>query len=114
VWLDGFLLNSTLKKEISSIYLCNDSITGCPWMNSLPTLSHRPSANTTQYWWNWSSKVNQYYPTGYIEDDMWDLTARDYDDTPFSKAAPGHYGKIIMKHKFAYFAYLLLVMRLQF
>ena len=40
--------------------------------------------------WNYSPKVESYYPNNYIEDDMWDLTHIDYDDNAMDKAYKYH------------------------
>ena len=40
--------------------------------------------------WNYSPLVERYYPKGYIEDDMWDLTHIDYDDNNMDKAYKYH------------------------
>ena len=40
--------------------------------------------------WNYSPTVESYYPKGYIEDDMWDLTHIDYDNNNMDKAYKYH------------------------
>ena len=40
--------------------------------------------------WNYSPLVEAYYPKGYIESDMWQLTHIDYDDNPMDKAYKYH------------------------
>ena len=56
--------------------------------------------------WNYSPRVESYYPINYIEDDMWDLTHVDYDDNAMDKAykyhmdnhLPNYDNKIIKPH----------------
>lgn len=56
--------------------------------------------------WNYSPRVENYYPTNYIEEDMWDLTHIDYDDNAMDKAykyhmdnhLPNYDNKIIKPH----------------
>ena len=40
--------------------------------------------------WNYSPTVESYYPKGYIDDDMWDLTHIDYDNNNMDKAYKYH------------------------
>ena len=40
--------------------------------------------------WNFSPLVENYYPKGYIEPDMWQMTHVDYYDTPMDKAYKYH------------------------
>ena len=40
--------------------------------------------------WNYSPTVESYYPKGYIEEDMWDLTHIDYDNNNMDKAYKYH------------------------
>ena len=45
--------------------------------------------------WNYSPTVESYYPKGYIEDDMWDLTHIDYDNNNMNKAYSYHMDNLI-------------------
>ena len=40
--------------------------------------------------WNYSPKVENYYPEGYIKENMWDLTHYDYDDNSMDKGYKYH------------------------
>ena len=45
--------------------------------------------------WNYSPTVESYYPTGYIEDEMWDLTHIDYDNNNMDKAYKYHMDNLV-------------------
>ena len=45
--------------------------------------------------WNYSPSVERYYPKGYIEDEMWDLTHIDYDDNNMDKAYKYHMDNLV-------------------
>ena len=57
-------------------------------LENVPTLHRIEDKDKQQTFikWNYSPKVESYYPKGYIEDDMWDLTHFDYDDDNMDKA----------------------------
>jgi hypothetical protein len=90
-WAGGVQLNQSMQQLISQAHDCSDFNTACPDLNSLPVLNRRKTADP-KYWWNYSDKVKEYYPSGYIQDNMWDLTHYDYDDSPFGKAYGYHLG----------------------
>lgn len=92
-WASGANLDIEDQELISQAHDCLDYDTACPDLNDIPTLSKRKSTDP-KYWWNYSDKVQQYYPSGYIQDNMWDLTHYDYDDSPFAKAYNYHMGRI--------------------
>lgn len=59
----------------------------------MPTLRARPASVTspTGHNWNYATQIEEYWPSGYILDDMWDFTHTDYWDSPFGKGYPWHY-----------------------
>eukprot|EP00727_Mastigamoeba_balamuthi_P014546 m51a1_g9716 hypothetical protein (2423) ;mRNA; r:1421685-1430074 len=92
VWLSGQKLTTDQRKGIQNATLCAKTLgtddPNCEKLGSLPTLSRRVgNASTT---WNYAKQVNDYWPSGYIQPNMWDLTHYDYDDNHMDKAYRYH------------------------
>ena len=45
--------------------------------------------------WNYSPLVENYYPKGYIEKEMWQMSIIDYDDTAMDKAYRYHFDNLV-------------------
>ena len=57
----------------------------------LPTLKRAPEDSAVNgSKWNFATQVYNYWPQGYIKENMWDLTHYDYDDNQFDKAYRYH------------------------
>ena len=94
----GQKVEGELKEQINQARVCADytdenEIAKCAKeLESITTL-HRISEsdkNKNLTKWNFAPSVENYYPKGYIEDDMWDLTHIDYDDNAMDKAYKYH------------------------
>ncbi|KAL9649755.1 hypothetical protein ABK040_009570 [Willaertia magna] len=86
------------RELLENSYLCSESFIreltelGTEYLknctNQTFTISKRNGNDKAT--WNYSPLVQNYYPTNYVKDNMWDLTHYDYDDNYFSKAYPYH------------------------
>ena len=94
----GKNVEGDLKDKIKEAILCADltnadKIKECEErLKDITTLTRYKSSTSNKGGkdWNYAPLVEQYYPKGYIEDDMWDLTHVDYDDNNMDKAYKYH------------------------
>eukprot|EP01105_Mastigella_eilhardi_P019188 TRINITY_DN44_c0_g1_i1.p1 TRINITY_DN44_c0_g1~~TRINITY_DN44_c0_g1_i1.p1 ORF type:complete len:2356 (-),score=578.79 TRINITY_DN44_c0_g1_i1:76-6915(-) len=93
VYLSGRQLSPSERAAAKTASLCapgkDDANPSCEALNGMPTLSRRPTNNTTPIW-NFAQQDLQYWPDNYIKGNMWDLTHYDYDDNKFDKAYKYH------------------------
>ncbi|MCQ2817170.1 MAG: hypothetical protein MJ252_07885, partial [archaeon] len=81
-------------EDIEKVSVCADStdpeqILKCEEeFADIPTVKRRKGNGTET--WNYSPRVENYYPKNYIKEDMWDLTHVDYDDNAMDKAYKYH------------------------
>jgi len=93
-YLSGKLITDYQAELIGTAYICSnklnqeDSKQCIAKLQGLPTVGRRVGSGTSI--WNYSPKIENYYPIGYIKDIMWDLTHYDYDDNAFDKAYKYH------------------------
>ena len=91
--VEGEFRNEIEKAKVCADFTDENEIAKCfSDLENITTL-HRISEqdklkNLTK--WNYSPRVESYYPNNYIEDDMWDLTHIDYDDNAMDKAYKYH------------------------
>ena len=57
---------------------------------NLPLLSKRPDNSTSTTKWNYSPDVESYYPKGYIDSSMWNMSIFGYDDSFLDKGYKYH------------------------
>jgi hypothetical protein len=93
----GESVTGNLMENIKQAILCADltdaqKIKECEAKLANITTLHKVGATSTVTGkkWNYSPTVESYYPKGYIEDDMWDLTHIDYDNNNMDKAYKYH------------------------
>ena len=95
-YLSGRPITSAISDEMTKAMLCaatNDGqkIKECTEylkQLNLPTMKRREGDGNEV--WNYSPLVENYYPKGYIKDNMWDLTHYDYDDNAMDKGYKYH------------------------
>ena len=97
-YVSGNKVEGDLLKQIEKAKLCADYtdaqlIKKCTEeLEGIKTISKAPKdwdvENDAK--WNYSPLVENYYPQGYIEPDMWTLTHIDYYDNPLDKAYNFH------------------------
>jgi len=97
VTLQGKHLTDTQKEGIKDMLLCRKLIDvggdhSCEKAHpDLPVLKkHENDEDPSGSAWNYASLVKDYWPEGYIKENMWDLTHYDYDDNQFDKAYKYH------------------------
>ena len=96
--VDGQSVGGSLSNNIQNATLCADyisaqRITECEQkLKDVATLHKVDTTNSklTGKQWNYSPSVESYYPQGYIEDNMWDLTHDDYDNNNIDKGYRYH------------------------
>jgi hypothetical protein len=93
----GKSVTGTFLEEIKQATLCADltnaqKIKECEEKLENITTLHKVDASSEVRGkqWNYSPTVESYYPKGYIEDEMWDLTHIDYDNNNMDKAYKYH------------------------
>ena len=97
-YVSGTRVEGELLKQINKARLCADStdpneIAKCAKeLEGIKTLNKANSTYDPEEdgIWNYSPLVENYYPKGYIEPDMWAMTHVDYYDTPMDKAYKYH------------------------
>jgi hypothetical protein len=82
-------------QDVQLAQLClanNQSSKDCAQrIQNVPTIKMRTGSGTVVGKnWNYSPKVEKYYPSNYIKENMWDMTHYDYDDNTFDKAYKYH------------------------
>ena len=83
VYLNGTLMSALQMQEIANAIYCVDNYTAsCSYIGTLPIPSIRPSTHPDGQW-NYASYVDSYWPQGYVQPDMWDLTHPNYDDNVY-------------------------------
>ena len=113
-YVSGKKVEGELLKQIEEAKLCADHtdenlIKQCAEkLENIQTISRSSKdwdeeKNGT---WNYSPLVEDYYPKGYIEPDMWQMTHVDYYDTAMDKAYKYHSDNVIpnydaFDHRFA-------------
>jgi len=96
VKLQGTLLTQEQMEKVYQMTLCakqfNDDDHSCESQaEGLPTLKRCPENSLINgSAWNFATRVVNYWPEGYIKENMWDLTHYDYDDNQFDKAYKYH------------------------
>ena len=90
--VEGEFLKKIERAKVCADFTNAQDIKQCEEeLKDITTLHRVNSASTVRGKnWNYSPTIESYYPTGYIEDDMWDLTHVDYDDSNMVKAHPYH------------------------
>ena len=90
----GELRNKIERAKVCADFTNADDIKNCAEeLKDITTLKRVDPTNNSLpkgKKWNYSPLVEKYYPKGYIEDDMWDLTHIDYDDNNMDKAYKYH------------------------
>ena len=87
---DGYL------NEVKEAVLCADEIDSekivkCEEnLKNIPQVHKCPEDWDQDTLWNYSPLVEDYYPKGYIDNDMWNMNIYDYDDTSLDKAYRYH------------------------
>ena len=97
-YVSGNKVDDALYENIGQARLCADHtnpqmIKECAIkLQDIATVSRssRTWDETKDGKWNYSPLVEKYYPVGYIEADMWQLTHVDYYDDPMDKAYKYH------------------------
>ena len=113
-YVGGKKVEGEFKTQIQRAKLCShstdpDMIAQCAKdLENVTTLHRLGDKDKQQSFtkWNYSPRVESYYPKDYIEDDMWDLTHFDYDDDNMDKAykyqqdnlLPNYDNKIVKPH----------------
>ena len=102
-FLSGRKINQTIIQEMNKAMLCSESgdseeMAKCTEelkALKLPLLVKRGTDDQLEEEgnkWNYSPLVNDYYPTGYIdEESMWEMTKKDYASDVYSKGYPWHF-----------------------
>eukprot|EP00727_Mastigamoeba_balamuthi_P008163 m51a1_g3968 hypothetical protein (2678) ;mRNA; f:391552-403554 len=104
VWLSGRNLNSTELFWENDAQLCppydsplweNDTEADtCEGIAAfVPRISRRTAPGAGP--WNWASRVDDYWPRGYITPDMWAMAVPDYEDTTMNKAFKFHMDNVL-------------------
>ena len=89
--VEGEFLEQIKKATLCADYTNEESIAKCEEeLKDITTLHKIDSSFDKTKIWNYSPQVESYYPKGYIEKDMWDLTHVDYDDNNMDKAYKYH------------------------
>ena len=90
--VEGEFLKKIERAKVCADFTNAQDIKQCEEeLKDITTLHRVNSASTVRGKnWNYSPTIESYYPTGYIEDDMWDLTHVDYDDNNMDKAYKYH------------------------
>ena len=90
--VEGEFLKQIERAKVCADFTNAQDIKECEEELKDITTLHRVDSSSTVRGrkWNYSPTIEKYYPTGYIEDDMWDLTHVDYDDSNMVKAHPYH------------------------
>lgn len=95
-YLSGREITTDISNKMTEAMLCaatndGEKIKNCVEklkQEQLPLLVRRSGTGTST--WNYSPLVESYYPSGYIKDNMWDLTHYDYDDNAMDKGYKYH------------------------
>ena len=94
--VEGELLDQVKKAKFCAAYTDEDSIAKCEEeLEGITTLHKMDKSFNKTNIWNYSPRVESYYPKGYIEKDMWDLTHVDYDDSNMDKAYKYHVDNLL-------------------
>ena len=98
--VEGELLKQIEKAKICADYTDSEKIQQCEEeLKTITTLQRVDQQNIangiTGKKWNYSPTVEKYYPKGYIEDDMWDLTHTGYDNNNMNKAYNYHMDNLL-------------------
>ena len=92
---DGYL------EDVEKAKLCADEIDPAKIiqceveLKDIPTIHKCPKDWDPNELWNYSPIVEDYYPKGYIEKDMWNMDILDYLDTPLDKAYNYHIDNLL-------------------
>ena len=100
-FLSGQKITDEISAQMTKAMLCADSGNSDEMLRctnelkelKLPLLVKKGATDSVEegYRWNYSPKVDNYYPKGYLnEASMWDLTKETYEDSPFLKGFPFH------------------------
>ena len=95
--VEGEFMNQIEKAKLCADLTTVDDIAKCEEELKDITTLHKVDAGSsvTGKKWNYSPTVEKYYPSGYIADDMWDLTHIDYDSNNMDKAYKYHMDNLI-------------------
>ena len=90
--VEGEFLKQIEKAKLCADLTDQDAIAKCEEELKDITTLHKvdKGSSVTGKKWNYSPTVEKYYPTGYIQEDMWDLTHIDYDNNNMDKAYKYH------------------------
>jgi hypothetical protein len=90
--VEGDFSNQIQKAKLCADLTTVEDIEKCEEELKDITTLHKVDAGSsvTGKKWNYSPTVEKYYPSGYIADDMWDLTHIDYDNNNMDKAYKYH------------------------
>ena len=94
--VEGELLDKIKKAKFCAAFTDGNSIAKCEEeLKDITTLHKIDASFDKTKTWNYSPQVESYYPKGYIEKDMWDLTHLDYDDSNMDKAYKYHVDNLL-------------------
>ena len=90
--VEGDFKNQIERAKVCADYTNAQEIKKCEEELKGITTLHKVDENSSVKGkkWNYSPTVESYYPKGYIEEDMWDLTHIDYDNNNMDKAYKYH------------------------
>jgi len=84
--MDGIIEMTLCAKNFNSEdHSCESAVGELPVLKRVPENNEVNGSN-----WNFATRVIDYWPDGYIKENMWDLTHYDYDDNQFDKAYKYH------------------------
>ena len=89
--VEGEFLKQIERAKVCADFTDENMIAECEKeLENITTLHRIGEKDDHTKEWNYSPRVESYYPKGYIEPDMWDLTHVDYDDNAMDKAYKYH------------------------
>ena len=102
-YVEGTKVEGDLLTKIQRAKLCADftdanKIAECEKeLEDIKTLHRAPKEweEEKDGKWNYSPLVENYYPKGYINSDMWEFDIIDYDDTAMDKAYRYHFDNVL-------------------
>ena len=96
--VEGELLEKIKKAKLCADYTEADMIAKCSEeLKDIKIITRCPKGwdQEKDGIWNYSPLVEKYYPKGYIEKEMWEMSIIDYDDTTMDKAYRYHFDNLV-------------------
>ena len=96
--VEGELLNKIKKAKLCADFTDAKKIAECEKELEDIKILHRAPKDWEEEkngTWNYSPLVENYYPKGYINSDMWEFDLIDYDDTAMDKAYRYHFDNLL-------------------